>query len=271
MSDLVSKLLIARQGGVWTMTFNRPEVRNALDLDTAVALREAVQTAEADPETRVIVITGAGGAFGSGADIRAAMQANLTPADAHRLLIEAYAPLIQGVWRCRWPVIAAVDGVAAGISCDLALACDLRLVSARGVFAEMFVKMGLIPDGGGTYLLPRLVGLGRALEIMFTGERIEAQEALALGLANKLYPVETFAVDVAGYAAKLAAQSPQALLYGKRAMKAALEDRTIDDAMAREADFQRRILESADGFEGFLSFIQKRPPVWKWKPDPTSG
>jgi 2-(1,2-epoxy-1,2-dihydrophenyl)acetyl-CoA isomerase len=254
---------------VWTLTVNRPEVRNALDKPTAQALHRALQSAEAAPETRVIVITGAvmagGAAFGAGADIRAAMSDGITPGEAHKILTEAYAPLIQGIWACKWPVIAAVDGVAAGISCDLALACDLRLLSTRGALAELFARIGLIPDGGGTYLLPRLLGLGRALEVMFFGERIEAEQALALGLANKVLPVETFLAEVHTYAHQLAAQSPQALMYGKRAMKAALEDKTLGEAMAREADLQRAILESEDGFEGFAAFLQKRPPVWKWQ------
>ncbi len=257
-------LLITYQGAVCTIAVNRPEVRNAMDMATAQALHSAISTAADHPETRVIVLTGVGGAFGAGADIRAAMQANPTPADAHRVLTEAYAPLIQGIWQCRWPVIAAVDGVAAGISADLTFACDLRLLSSRGAFAELFIRMGLIPDGGGTYLLPRLVGLGKALEIMLLGERIEAAEALTLGLANKVFPAETFAEDVATFAAKLAAQSPQALMYGRQAMKAALEDKSLGEAMRREADLQRRILESEDGFEGFMAFIQKRPPVWRW-------
>lgn len=263
---MTERLLTAYQGGVCTLTFNRPEVRNALDTETALALREAVDAAIERPETRVIVVTGAGGAFGAGADIRAAMAANVTPADAHRILTEAYAPAIQCLYHCPWPVIAAVDGAAAGISCDMAMACDIRLVSERGAFMEMFIRLGLIPDGGGTYLLPRLVGLGRALEIMFTGAKIEAHEALAIGLANKVFPVETFAEEVAAYAENLAAQSPQALRLGKQAMKAALEDRALAEAMAREASFQRQILESEDGFEGFLAFLQKRPPHWKWKP-----
>jgi len=264
-SHVTEKLLIHFAGPVCTITVNRPEVRNALDMPTAQALHTAIQESAAAPDTRVIVLTGAGGAFGSGADIRAAMASNVTAADAHRILTDAYAPLIQGVWNCRWPIIAALDGVAAGISADLALACDLRVFSTRGAIAELFIRMGLIPDGGGTYLLPRIVGLGKALEIMFTGERIEAEEALALGLANRIFPTESFADDVARFAATLAAQSPQALMYGKQAMKAALTDPSLAAAMGREADLQRRILGSEDGFEGFMAFLQKRPPVWKWK------
>ncbi len=259
------KLLVSRRGGVVTLTFNRPEVRNALDHEMTLAFRDAMLAEAKHPDTRVIVMTGAAGAFGSGADIRAAVAAGLTPADAHRMLTEAFAPAIQAIYTCRWPVIAAVDGPAVGISCDFALAADIRLVSTRGYFAESFIRLGLIPDGGGTYMLPRLIGLGRALEAMFTGEKIEAEEAVRIGLANRVFSAETFAESVARYADQIGAQSPQALMLGKRAMRAALEDRHIADAMWREADFQRQILESEDGFEGFLSFVEKRPPVWKWR------
>lgn len=262
---MTDKLLISTHGGVVTLTFNRPEVRNALDLEVTLALKDALTEAAAQPDTRVIVITGGGGAFGSGADIRAAMAAGITPAEAHRILTEAYAPAIQAIYHCRWPVIAAVDGPAVGISSDFALACDLRLVSERGYFAEAFIRMGLIPDGGGTYMLPRLIGLGRAFEAMFTGEKIAAEDAVRIGLANRLLPTETFAESVAAYAAKIAGQSPQALLLGKQAMKAALEDRSLTESMSREAGFQRQILESEDGFEGFLAFVEKRSPVWKWR------
>ncbi|MCC7205930.1 MAG: enoyl-CoA hydratase/isomerase family protein [Anaerolineae bacterium] len=266
MAEMAENLLVTVNGGVCTITINRPGVRNALDVDTAKALRAALDAAQRRDETRVVVLTGAGGAFGSGADIKAAMSAAPTPAQAHQALTDAYAPAIQAVYSFPWPVIAAVDGPAAGISCDLALACDVRLVSARAVFMELFIRMGLIPDGGGTYLLPRLVGLGRALELMLTGARVEADEALRIGLANRSFPVETFAQDVAAFAAEMAGQSPLALLRGKQAMKAALEDRSLADAMAREAAFQREILEGPDGFEGFLAFVQKRPPQWSWTP-----
>jgi 2-(1,2-epoxy-1,2-dihydrophenyl)acetyl-CoA isomerase len=263
---MTEKLLHSKAGGVITLSFNRPEIRNALDTETAQALTQRIAEAVADSSSRVIVITGVGGAFGAGADMRAGMaETGGNPLDAHRILTEAYAPAIAAIWGCPLPIIAAVDGPAVGISCDLALACDLRLFSERGVLQESFIKLGLVPDGGGTFLLPRYVGLGRALELMYFGDKLDAAAALALGLANRVYPTELFAEEVAAYAEKLATQSPQALMLGKRAMKAALRDVDLADAMAREAEFQRQILASADGFEGFLAFLEKRPPVWKWQ------
>jgi 2-(1,2-epoxy-1,2-dihydrophenyl)acetyl-CoA isomerase len=255
--------LVDTRNGVVTLTINRPQVRNAVDADTMIRLREALESHAADPDTRVFVITGAAGAFSAGADIQAAMQMGITPLEAQRILTDAYGPAIRAVRACPWPVIAAVDGMAAGIGCDLALACDLRLCSERGKFAELFIRVGLIPDGGGTYLLPRLIGLGRAFEMMVTGESVAAADELAMGLANRVFPTEGFEAQVRAYADKLASQAPLALVRGKRAMLAALEDRSLLDAMNREAQFQREIFESEDGFEGFRAFIEKRPAQWK--------
>src|SRR5260221_5405748 len=259
----MTTLLIEKQNGVCTLTLNRPEVRNAVDGETMLALGEAIAACDEHSDVRVVVITGTGGAFSSGADIAAAVRQKITPATAHSILTGAYAPTFRAIRACPWPVIAAVDGMAAGIDCDLAVACDIRLVSERGEFAELFIRVGLIPDGGGTYLLPRLVGLGKAMEMMFTGEKITAGEALVYGLANKVYKDDTFASDVREYAERLAQQAPLALIRGKRAMLAALHDPSYEAAMNREAAYQREILESEDGFEGFRAFLEKRPPQWK--------
>ncbi len=265
MSNLPSAetLIVEDTNRVRTVTINRPAVRNAVDADTITALGNAVRACDEHGPIRVVVITGTGGTFSSGADIQVAIQSGVTPADAHRLLTNAYAPALQAIRSCPWPVIAAVDGMAAGIACDMALACDIRLASERAAFAELFIRVGLIPDGGGTYLLPRLIGLGRALEMMFTGETITSKNALAIGLANKIYPVDSFYAEVRAYSEKLSQQAPLALIRGKRAMLAALNDTSYEQAMAREATYQREILESEDGFEGFLAFMEKRAPRWK--------
>ena len=258
---MTDTLLVEQHGAVTRLIINRPRIRNAVDASTMNALREALQVAEGDGQTRVMVVTGAGGAFSSGADLSAATQA-LDPDAAIRILTESYAPALKAIRACRWPVIAAVDGVAAGIGCDLALACDLRLVSDRASFAELFIRVGLVPDGGGSWTLPRLVGLGRALEMVLTGEAVGAEEAVRLGLANKLYPSAEFEARVLEYATRLAAQAPLALERGKRAIYAA-QVGSYDEALAREAGFQREIFGSEDGFEGFRAFLEKRPPVWK--------
>ena len=260
----MSSLLTNFQNNVTTLTINRPQIRNAVDAETMIALAEAIHACNEQSETRVVVITGAEGSFSSGADIMAGMQAGaVSPEAAHKILTEAYAPALKAIRSCPWPVIAAVDGMAAGIGCDVALSCDLRLASDRGAFAELFIRVGLIPDGGGTYLLPRLVGLGKAMEMMFTGETVNAQDALALGLANKVYPTDSFYDQVRTYAETLAQKAPLALIRGKKAMLAALHDPSYEAALEREATYQREILGSEDGFEGFRAFLEKRPPQWK--------
>jgi 2-(1,2-epoxy-1,2-dihydrophenyl)acetyl-CoA isomerase len=217
-----------------------------------------------DDSTRCVVITGAGGHFSSGLDIKKAVSTGLTVEQIGQTLGQYFGPTLKAIRACPWPVIAAVDGYAAGIGCDFALACDLRLVSERGKFAELFVRRGLIPDGGATYLLPRLVGLGRAMEIMLTGRDVESDEAYRIGLANRLLPAEGFMEHVSTYAEAIARQSPQALKRGKAAMLAAL-DSTFDEALAREAAYQLEIFHTHDGLEGFAAFIEKREPVWTGK------
>ena len=254
-------LLSNRRDGVTTFTINRPAVRNAVDAPTMIELREGIVACEHDG-TRVIVITGAGGSFSSGTDISVALQPGASPDLAYQVLTEAYGPTLLAIRASSWPVLAAVDGMAAGLGCDIALACDLRLLSERGAFAELFIRVGLVPDGGGTWSLPRIVGLGRALELMWSGRIVEAEEALRIGLANQCFGSASFADDVQAYAARLAQQAPLALTKGKRAMLAAQEG-TFADALQREAAAQREIFASEDGWEGFRAFAEKRKPAWK--------
>lgn len=259
MSD---SLLISRDGAVTTLTLNRPAVRNAVDGATMLALRDAVEACAGDGTTRVIVLAGAGGAFCSGADLTLAAQPGVSPEAAWRVLPEAYHPALLAIHESRWPVLAAVDGVAAGLGCDLALACDMRLVSPRAQFAELFIRVGLIPDGGGTWHLPRLVGMGRALELIYTGASVPAEQAVAIGLANQLFPAETFADDVRAFAQRLAGQAPMALTRIRQAVRAA-QSSGFAEALAREAELQREILTGPQGFEGFRAFLEKRPPRWE--------
>lgn len=257
---MTDTLLRAQQNGVTMFTLNRPATRNALNAEIMHALREGVEAC-ANDGTRVIVIGGAGGAFSSGADIAAAMGSDPSADAAYALLTEVYGPTLLAIRNSPLPVIAAVDGVAAGLGCDLALACDLRLVSERGAFAELFIRVGLVPDGGGTYHLPRLIGVGRALELMWTGRTVRADEAVAIGLANARFSTETFADEVRAYATKIAAQAPHAVTRGKHAVYAAL-DGSFEEALRREAEMQREIFNDPNGWEGFHAFVEKRSPRW---------
>src|SRR5262245_10315036 len=243
---MTDKLLVARDGPICTITLNQPAKLNAVDTELMAALREAVLGCGADGTTRVIVLTGAGGAFCSGADVSFAVQPDVSPDSLYRMLREVYHPAILAIHESPCPIVAAVDGIAAGIGCDIALACDVRLASERARFAELFIRVGLLPDGGGTWSLPRIVGMGRALELMYSGEALQSEQALAIGLANKVFRVERFADEVAGYAARLAGQAPQALARIRRAVRAAQES-TFAESLAREAALQREILAREDG------------------------
>lgn len=256
----MSMLLNERVGAVTRLTINRPEVKNALNETVMHALREAL-TAAHDDGTRCVVLSGAGGSFSSGADLKEAVRTGIGPEESFRLLTEVYAPALKAIRTCPWPVIAVVDGFAGGLGCDMALACDMRLVSRRAVFAELFIRVGLIPDGGGTWLLPRLVGVGRAFEMMVTGRNVDAEEAVAIGLANHVFDEAVFEEEVMRMAENISRQAPGALRRGKAAMLAAL-DSTYEASLAREAEHQRAILSSEDGQEGFRAFVEKRPPVW---------
>lgn len=257
----MSQLLVTRQDHITVITLNNPEVRNAIDHEVMAELRVAIEACSSDG-TRCIVLTGAGGSFCSGLNIKKAMANGMSPEDVGRGLTEIFHPTMKAIRHSPLPVIAAVDGYAAGFGCDLALACDLRLVTERARFAELFIRLGLIPDGGGTFLLPRLVGLGLAMELVFTARDVHADEALRIGLANRVFPTETFMDEVMVFAQELTHRSPSAIRRAKAAMVASLEG-TYSDALAREAASQREIMESANGMEGFMAFLQKRDPVWQ--------
>lgn len=248
---------VTDRGAVRTITLDRPESKNGLTPDSGLALAEAVRA----PDTiRVIVITGANGAFCSGLDLKVAQQHGITGGAADgRVIRDSFHGVIRAVVGDTRPTIAAVDGVAAGFGCDLALACDLRIISERARFGEVFVKRGLMPDGGGTFTLARHVGLGRALELMYTGEVVDADTAVRIGLANRIVPHGELAAHVAELAARISGGAPLAHRHIKRAVYAAL-DGDLDAALDREAAGQLELLASADFAEGLTAFLQKRPP-----------
>lgn len=258
MTDSV--LLVEQSEGVATLTLNRPSSKNALSPDLVEALRSVVPRIVADDSVRAVVLTGAGGAFSSGADLKTGLSAaGAAPVSG---LLEALHSVIRCITTARQPFIAAVGGAAVGFGCDLALSCDLRVVSTEGYFQEIFVKIGLMPDGGGTFLLPRLVGLGRALEYMMLGRRIDATLAENLGIANRVVGPAKLAEEAKTLALELAAAPPLALA---RIKKTALENATgtLDQALDRERASQLELLASQDLLEGVTAWAQKRPPAFQ--------
>ena len=262
-----AELIVTDHDKVRCLALNRPQSKNGLTIEVLQTLLGALAEAERDEAVRAVLLTGRGESFCSGLDLKAAMTmmmqstgSDFRAANEQRMRACFHGTIraLQGLSK---PVIALVDGAAAGFGCDLALACDLRVGTARARFGEVFIKRGLMPDGGGTFLLPRIVGLGRALELMFVGDMIESAEALQLGILNRIVADEAAAI---AYAQRIAAGPPLVLAEVKRTVYASLS-RPFDAALEAEVDGQLRLLGSADFAEGVTAFFAKRPPEFQGK------
>jgi enoyl-CoA hydratase/carnithine racemase len=253
-------LLVERSAAVLTLTLNRPRSKNALDTALVQALVSELPKVVADRSVRVVVLTGAGGAFCSGADLKAGLAGAGEQGLAQR--IDELHRVIELIAGAPQPFVAAVDGAAVGFGCDLALACDLRVLSSRAYLQEIFVKIGLMPDGGGTFWMPRLVGLGRALEYLMLGTRIDASLAREVGLANRVVEPEGLPSAAAELAAELSKGPPLALERIKRGVRQALSS-TVHETLTREKENQLTLLGTEDLVEGVTAWAQRRPPVFK--------
>lgn len=251
-------LLEQLEDGVLTLTLNRPETKNALDQALVERLGEATAALADRHDVRVVVLTGAGGAFCSGADLKAAMADPTAMVEVDQRL-DAYHRIISAIAAAPQPVIAMVDGAAVGFGCDLALACDLRTMSDRAYLQEKFVRIGLMPDGGGTRWLPRLVGAARAMELMLTGDPIDAARALELGIVNRVAPPDALEATTRALAARIAAGPPIAHAGIKRAMQRSASG-DLCETLAAEREHQLQCLRSADFLEGVSAWMQKREP-----------
>src|SRR6266487_5710828 len=252
-------LLIEQDGGVLTIKMNRPEVLNAFNDAMLAELTEAVEAAAQDEAVRCVILTGAGRAFGSGQDLRSLTEGRTGGAigkiSEH---VQKYHRVVLAIRTMPKPVIAAVRGVAAGISCNIALACDMRIAADDARFIEAFARIGLIPDGGGGYFLPRLVGVGKAMELAMLADEISGPEAERIGLVNKCVPVEEFESATKSFAQRLA-QGPTRT-YGliKELMNKSLES-DLQSSLRLEGELQDIAFETADHREGVAAFLQKRP------------
>jgi enoyl-CoA hydratase/carnithine racemase len=258
-----SVLLVEREGPVATLTLNRPGTRNALDPELLAALGAGLREVTADTTVRAVVLTGAGEAFCSGADLKGALGDLEAGADLGPR-IEQFHALIRAIVDAPQPFIAAVEGPAVGFGADLALACDLRVLGKDAYLQEKFVAIGLMPDGGGSFWLPRLVGLGRALEYLLLGTRIDADLALTLGLTNRLVATGAAAQEAQKLAAGLAAGPPLALAAIKRAVRESTSG-SIEDALEREKHGQTALLKSQDFREGVAAWSTKRAAKFQGK------
>lgn len=249
---------------ICTVTLNRPEKYNAFNDALSKELAEALKQADRDSDVRVIVITGEGKAFSSGQDL-GDLKEKYTPGHVPELgddLRRRYDPIIKRIINSPKPVIAAVNGVAAGAGCSLALACDLRVGSTNASFIEVFINVGLIPDSGSTWTLPRLVGLGRAMEMCMTGRKVDAEEAERIGLLNRVVEHEQFMDETRSLAEKLANLPGRGLALTKKLLHQSYNT-DLEHQLAAEAFAQDTAGKTEDHFEGVTAFIEKRKPVFK--------
>lgn len=254
-----NEVVVERRGAVAVLTLSRPDVLNALSVSMATALQEALETAAADADVRVVVITGEGRAFSSGGDI--AFMKNVVDRGGR---FEDFRPLVGGgpgvvraIMHLDKPVLAAVNGVAAGGGMSLALACDVRWAAEGARFGQSFVKIGLHPDWGAVYTLPRIVGISKALELMWTGDLIDAAEAARIGIVSRVLPGERLLPEMMELANRLARGPAVALAEIKKSAREAL-GYTLEDALARELAAQERCWGTSDAREGFQAFLEKR-------------
>lgn len=260
MTNLEKNLLVTLTDGIKRITINRPERRNSVDLETVAMLLDAIRQS-AEDGTRVVILTGAGESFCAGADLAVASAGEIANFDVTKSLREGVNPTILAMRALPLPIIARVHGHAVGVGCNYALACDIIVASEQALFGQVFVKIGLMPDGGGTFFLPRLVGYQKAFELMVSGDIINAHEAHRLGLINRIVPFAELDATVDALAAQLAA-SPRVAL---AKIKAGLNQAAASDlagALEFEAVNQDECFHSQDFIEGVTAFLQKRKPVF---------
>jgi 2-(1,2-epoxy-1,2-dihydrophenyl)acetyl-CoA isomerase len=244
---------------VATITLDRPDVLNAFDRALKDELLAALRKTAKDDEVRVVIVTGAGRAFSAGQDLRErAASSGAAPTPLDQELRARYNPIVEAIHAMPKPVIAAVNGVAAGAGMSLALACDLRIASDQASFIEVFGRVGLVPDTGSTWFLPRLVGTAKALELMWTTDAVDAATALTLGLVNRVVPADGLMKEAHDLALRLASAAPLALALTKRAVQHALES-GLTESLDYEASLQGIAGRSKDYAEGVAAFVEKRP------------
>jgi 2-(1,2-epoxy-1,2-dihydrophenyl)acetyl-CoA isomerase len=247
---------------VATITLDRPDKFNSFIRPMALAMQEALDKAAQDESVRCIVITGSGKAFSAGQDLAEATDPN--GPDLTKILTEHYNPIVTRIRNIPKPVFAAVNGVAAGAGANIALACDIVLVAESASFIQAFSKIGLIPDSGGTFMLPRLIGFQRASALMMTGEKVSARDAWMMGMVYKVYPDEVFMEEVLKMAGTLAQMPTYGLALTKKALNQSLTN-NLEQQLELEDELQTLAGNSEDYKEGTAAFLEKRKPIFKGK------
>lgn len=252
-------ILLTIENNIATITLNRPDKFNAFNRTMALALQNAIANCQTDNNVKAIVITGAGKAFSAGQDI--AELVGEAKMEMNKILSEHYNPIVTAIKNCTKPIIAKVNGVAAGAGANIALCCDVVVATYSASFIQAFSKIGLIPDSGGTYTLPRLIGWQKASAIMLLGDKIIATEADTMGMIYKAYPDEVFDAECTNIATKLAQLPSVGLALTKQALQQSYTN-SWQQQLQTEDTLQQQAAATYDYNEGITAFLEKRKPVF---------
>jgi 2-(1,2-epoxy-1,2-dihydrophenyl)acetyl-CoA isomerase len=257
-------ILMQAADGVATITLNRPDVLNSFNRPMAALLRETLEQIGTDDSIRAVVLTGAGRGFCAGQDLAEALPANGAMPDLGDIVRESYNPVVRAIRKLEKPVVCAVNGVAAGAGANIAYACDILFASSSASFVQSFAKIGVIPDSGGTFILPRIVGLHRAAVMTMLAEKMSAEQAREWGLVYMVTEPEALLETAVGTAKQLATMPTRAFGLIKRGFNKSLGV-DLDEQLDYEEELQREAGASADYTEGVAAFLEKRKPVFKGK------
>lgn len=257
----MSSIELKIENKVAYITLNRPEVFNSFNREMALSLQDTLDKCETDNDVRAIVLTGNGRAFCAGQDLKEVTDPELNPG-FKKILEEHYNPIITKIRAVKKPIIGAINGVAAGAGANIALACDIVVAHEKVNFIQAFSLIGLVPDSGGTFFLPRLIGFQKALALAMLGDKVSAEEAERLGMIYKLIPLENFEDEVQKLALKLANMPTKALGMIKELFNTSMTN-TLEQQLALESKLQIEAAQSNDYAEGVAAFIEKRKPNFK--------
>ncbi len=249
------------ENNIATISLNRPSVFNSFNREMALLLQDVLDECATNPEVRAIVLTGNGKAFCAGQDLKEVTTPEINPG-FKKILEEHYNPIILKIRALSKPIIAAVNGVAAGAGANIALACDIVVATEKASFIQAFSKIGLVPDSGGTFFLPRLIGFQKAAALMMLGDKVSAQEAESLGMIYKALPEETYVEEVQSLANQIAQMPTQAIGYIKDLLNKSMHH-SLEEQLDMESQLQIKSAQSEDYQEGVNAFIEKRRPVFK--------